>query len=76
MVLGKIGDSATINRKLNYLRIASLVKVNFKGNDRRTKYLAPTNIANNYIQQMDDALINIISDRRSYHKQSDIVNTP
>ena len=45
MSLSEIASSATIHRKLENLRIAGWITFDYMGEDRRTKYLVPTDKA-------------------------------
>jgi DNA-binding MarR family transcriptional regulator len=60
MALGHIASPATIHRKLDQLREMGMVTSVFDGNNRRTKYLVPTDAAHSYFssvgQAMSDAL--------------------
>jgi DNA-binding MarR family transcriptional regulator len=62
MFLSTLGSPATLHRKLDNLRRAGLLEMIFKGNDRRTKYLIPTEITSNYFQLLDEILISMLND--------------
>ncbi len=58
-----LASPATLHRKLDDLREAGLIEQVFEGQNRRTKYLVPTPIANHYLdalgQAMCDAVANV-----------------
>jgi DNA-binding MarR family transcriptional regulator len=57
MNLGFIASPATLHRKLDQLREAGYIDFSFKGTNRRTKFLAPTEIAEKYFENMGKALL-------------------
>ena len=57
MNLGFIASPATLHRKLDQLREAGYIDFSFKGTNRRTKFLAPTEIAEKYFEHMGKALL-------------------
>jgi DNA-binding transcriptional ArsR family regulator len=59
--LVKLGSQATLHRKLNELRLAGLIELRYQGSDRRTKYLVPTQAANEYFKKMGNALIQALT---------------
>lgn len=56
MALSSIASPATIHRKLDDLREAGLIEQTFEGNNRRTKYLVPTSIANSYFSSVGEVM--------------------
>lgn len=53
MRLENLGSPGTIHRRLETLRRAGLIEQIFKNDDRRTKYLVPTTVANRYFKNMN-----------------------
>ena len=60
MALAHIASPATIHRKLDQLRQAGLVDANTEGNNRRTKYLIPTQQAHDYFERIGQALVTAV----------------
>jgi len=56
MRLQNLGSPGTIHRRLETLRRAGLIEQIFKNDDRRTKYLVPTTLANRYFRNMDEVM--------------------
>ena len=56
MQLNLIASPATIHRKLRALDDQQLIKFIYMGKDRRTKYLVATDKANNYFNEMGNAV--------------------
>lgn len=56
MALPGIASSAALHKRIDDLREAGMICVMFKGSDRRTKYLVPTEKANRYLSLMGDLL--------------------
>jgi DNA-binding MarR family transcriptional regulator len=56
MQLSDIASPATIPRKLRALDDQQLIKFIYMGKDRRTKYLVATDKANNYFNEMGNAV--------------------
>ena len=56
MGLKHIGSPATLHRKLNLLIEAHMVDQVFKGNNRRTKYIALTKDGESYFRRLSDAI--------------------
>ncbi|WP_310610167.1 hypothetical protein [Limnohabitans sp.] len=52
MALSSLASQATIHRKLDDLREVGLIEQVFEGKNRRTKYLVPTNSANEYFSNL------------------------
>lgn len=52
-----IAAEATISRKLNVLVDAGLIEKKYKNVNKRTKYLIPTALADDYFESLGDALI-------------------
>lgn len=52
-----IAAEATISRKLNVLVDAGLIEKNTKNSNKRTKYLIPTALADDYFERLGDVLI-------------------
>ena len=57
MALNHIASPATIHRKLDQLREVGLVEACFEDNNRRTKFLVPTQAALNHFETLGQALI-------------------
>jgi len=51
-----IASPATTHRKLNDLLCFGYIEQQFKGTNRRTKYLVPTDKANKYFEQLSAAI--------------------
>jgi DNA-binding MarR family transcriptional regulator len=56
MGLPGMASSAALHKRIDDLREAGMICVVFKGSDRRTKYLAPTDKGNRYLQLMGELL--------------------
>jgi DNA-binding MarR family transcriptional regulator len=56
MAMSTVASPATIHRKLNALLEAGLVTQVFEGKNRRTKYLTPTDAANNYFAELGEVM--------------------
>lgn len=56
MGLPDMASSAALHKRIDDLREAGMICVVFKGSDRRTKYLVPTDKGNRYLQLMGDLL--------------------
>jgi len=56
MALTNLASPATIHRKLDDLREVGLIQQVFEGKNRRTKYLEPTNAANEYFANLGKAM--------------------
>jgi predicted transcriptional regulator len=56
MSLRNIASPATIHRKLKRLINLGLVRQDYEGSDRRTKYLIPTNVTLTYIESVGKAM--------------------
>ena len=57
MSLSKIASPATLHRKLDQLREADLIEQTFHEDNRRTKYLVPTKLADQYFSNLSKALV-------------------
>ncbi len=57
MSLRNIASPATIHRKLKKLINLGLIRQDFEGSDRRTKYLIPTSITLTYVDSVAKALV-------------------
>lgn len=57
MSLSKIASPATLHRKLDQLREAGLIEQTFHEDNRRTKYLVPTKLADQYFSNLSKALV-------------------
>ena len=57
MALAHIASPATIHRKLDQLRESGLVEARFEDNNRRTKFLIPTQAALNHFEALGQALV-------------------
>lgn len=51
-----IASPASLHRKLDDLLTLGLVSLNYRGANRRTKYVAPTKLAEAYFHQMGKAI--------------------
>jgi DNA-binding MarR family transcriptional regulator len=56
MALSSIASPATIHRKLDGLREVGLIEQTFEGKNRRTKYLMPTTLADNYFSSVGNLM--------------------
>ena len=56
IALSSIASSATIQRKIDVLYEFGLIDKVFDGKNRRTKYLVPTTITNQYFFDLGDAM--------------------
>lgn len=56
MRLGHIASPATIHRKLNQLLKQGMIETVFVGNNRRTKYLVPTQATHIYFEAVGRAM--------------------
>ncbi len=56
MALNSIASPATIHRKLDQLRDLGLIDTVFEGKNRRTKYLVPTQAAQEYFGQVGQVM--------------------
>lgn len=56
MGLGHIASPATIHRKLDLLRELGMIDTVHEGNNRRTKYLVPTQAAHDYFETVGKAM--------------------
>lgn len=56
MALQHIASPATIHRKLDQLRELGMIDTVFEGKNRRTKYLVPTQAAQNYFEQIGQVM--------------------
>jgi DNA-binding MarR family transcriptional regulator len=57
MALSDLASSATLHRKIDMLREAGLIDMIFGDKNRRTKYLVPTDLANDYFSKMGRAFL-------------------
>lgn len=60
MALASIASPATIHRKLDQLRDMGMVTTVFDGDNRRTKYLVPTDAAHDYFESVGLAMTQAI----------------
>jgi hypothetical protein len=56
MALPGMASSAALHKRIDDLREAGMICVVYKGSDRRTKYLVPSEKANHYLSLMGDLL--------------------
>jgi DNA-binding MarR family transcriptional regulator len=56
MEMPHMASSAALHKRIDDLREAGMICVVFKGADRRTKYLVPTDKGNRYLQLMGKLL--------------------
>ena len=59
MELHEIASPATLHRKLDDLRKAGLIYHQYEGENRRTKYLFPTQKALNHFSALSQALLTV-----------------
>jgi DNA-binding MarR family transcriptional regulator len=57
MSLRKIASPATLHRKLDQLLEARLIEQTFSDGNRRTKYLVPTKVADQYFSNLSKAIV-------------------
>ena len=57
MAMPALASPATLHRKIDMLREAELIDMIFIGKNRRTKYLIPTDLANDYFSKMGKAVL-------------------
>ena len=57
MKISALASPATLHRKIDMLREAELIDMIFIGKNRRTKYLVPTDLANDYFSKMGKAIV-------------------
>ena len=57
MKISALASPATLHRKIDMLREAELIDTIFIGKNRRTKYLVPTDLANDYFSKMGKAVL-------------------
>lgn len=57
MSMSALASPSTLHRKIDMLREAGLIDMIFVGKDRRTKYLVPTDLANDYFSTMGRAVL-------------------
>jgi DNA-binding MarR family transcriptional regulator len=51
----RLGSPATLHKRLTRLRAMDLVDATYRGNDRRTKYLSPTNKGLEFAKNLGEA---------------------
>ena len=56
MALGNIASPATLHRKLDQLRDMGMIDAIYEDGNRRTKYMAPTALAQRYFEKVEKAL--------------------
>ena len=61
MQLSRIASPASIHRKLEQLRIASLITHEFNEGNRRTKYLVPTALTRKHFETLSQEMLRINS---------------
>ncbi|MBU6369071.1 MAG: hypothetical protein KGQ65_05470 [Burkholderiales bacterium] len=61
MALNKIASPATLHRKIDLLREQGLVETYFEGENRRTKYLRPTEHASQYFSALGTMMENAMA---------------
>ena len=61
MALKHIASPATIHRKLDMLRELGLINQIFQGDNRRTKYLVTTSVADDYFDTLGRVLIEAVA---------------
>jgi DNA-binding MarR family transcriptional regulator len=57
MAMPALASPATLHRKIDMLREAELIEMIFTDKNRRTKYLVPTDLANDYFSKMGRAVL-------------------
>jgi Fe2+ or Zn2+ uptake regulation protein len=61
MALEPIASPVTIHRKLDMLRELGLIDQIFQGDNRRTKYLIPTQVSDDYFDNLGRVLIEAVA---------------
>lgn len=61
MGLFDLASPATLHRKIDMLREAGLIEMIFVGKNRRTKYLGPTDLTNDYFSKMGKAVLETLN---------------
>ena len=61
MALEPIASPGTIHRKLDMLRELGLIDQIFQGDNRRTKYLIPTRVSDDYFDNLGRVLIEAVA---------------
>ncbi|WP_408593774.1 hypothetical protein [Limnohabitans sp.] len=61
MSLLVLASPATLHRKLDDLREAGMIEQVFHGQNRRTKYLVPTQTANHYLDKLGQAMCDAVA---------------
>ena len=56
VALSHIGSSTTLNRKITALLHADLISLDYKGTDRRTKYIHLTPLTTSYYKNLSDRI--------------------
>lgn len=59
MALNSIASPATLHRKLTALLDAGYIEFSHKDNNRRTKFVLPTQTANKYFSKLGAALVSV-----------------
>jgi DNA-binding MarR family transcriptional regulator len=62
MALNTIASPATIHRKLDQLRELGMIDTVFEGSNRRTKFLIPTQVAQDYFEKVGAAMQQALSE--------------
>ncbi len=70
MDLSHIASAATIHRKLDLLRDLGLIKSIHLGENRRTKYMAPTKLSSHYFDSLSKLMLKTI---KSHQKMANVV---
>jgi len=52
-----VGSPATIHRRIDFLRAEGLVEIAYLGKNKRSKYLKPTEAADTYFEDINQALL-------------------
>ena len=61
MAMTHLASPGTIHRRVESLRQKGLIDLVYKNGNRRTKYIIPTQSANDYFEKMGDLLISVSS---------------
>jgi len=56
MALHHIASPATLHRKLDQLREMGMIETFYEGSNRRSKYMAPTELTKRYFEKVEKAL--------------------
>jgi DNA-binding MarR family transcriptional regulator len=57
----QVGSPATIHRRIDFLRAEGLVEIAHFGKNKRSKHLKPTQAAQKYFDEVNDALLTALN---------------